>query len=410
MEDNMRILLLSLFFVITRIGIAGFEIKIDAQKDTFYNQLTGPEDGFLTITTDDYLPISGPRPDNDQDLSGRVWMAWDSVYFYVYAEIKDDLIRVNNIARPENDCIEFKFDPDPAIKALTGVVNARLSALDSLLAESPAGVDNLYSEGNLDSLHISGSDYARRLMRDGYAVELRLKWAWIHADDKHIKAGEGRIFGFGINVHDNDSDNRDGSVNWSAGRADAMWLNPLLLGTAVMRPDHRIALIRRNAIDPGARPGVTFLSAPLLGERSYNLIRPENWLYHSGDDSTWANPGFDDHDWELVNSQIREANMPSSGWDGIGWFRVNLSVDSSLIGTPLGFNMFQVGASEVYLDGKRIFRFGRVACPDSTEIPHWERNPRFLTFRKSGPHLLAVRYSNTDFNLFHNYELEAGFE
>jgi len=405
----MRTVLLSVSLLITCLCAADPDIKIDAQQDSFYTSLGGPENGFLIITHEDYLPISGPRPDDDRDLSGMIWMAWDPVYFYVYAEIKDDLIRVNNTARPENDCIELKFDPDPTQKALTGVVNARLSALDSMAAEEHAGVDNLYSEGNLDSVHISKADYSRRLTPEGYAVEMRLKWEWLRADDRHIRVGAGQIFGFGINIHDNDSDNRDGSVNWSAGGADEMWVNPLLLGTAVMRPDHRIELVRRNAIDPNAAPGITYLSLPLLKKRPFNLIRPENWFYHAGDDSAWAEPDFDHSEWELVHSRLSEKQMPVSGWDGIGWFRVNLMVDSSLLGKALGFDQFQMGASEIYLDGQRIFRFGRVASPDSSEEPYWERNPRYLTFRKSGLHLLAVRFSNMDYPYYHDYRHDAGF-
>ena len=406
----MRLVVFSLVFLLARSGITGFEIKIDAQKDPFYDQLTGPENGFLTITPDDFLPISGPRPNNDRDLSGEIWMAWDSVYFYVYAEIRDDLIRVNSRFRPENDCIEFKFDPDPTQKALTGVVNARLSALDSLAAENSAGVDNLYSEGFLDSLHITQADYSRRIMAEGYAVEMRLEWAWLSAGDKRIRVGTGQLFGIGINIHDNDSDNRDGSINWSAGRSDDMWLNPLLLGTAILAPDHRIQLIKRNNIDPNAAPGMTYLSYPLITLRKNGMIRPENWFYHAGDDSGWADPGFDHGTWELVCAELRAEQMPASGWEGIGWFRVWLEIDTSIVGRTVGFNMLQIGASEVYLDGQRIFRFGRVVGPDSSEQSAWQRNPRFLTFRRSGPHLLAVRYSNVDHQRFHDFSLDAGFE
>ena len=72
--------------------------------------------------------------------------------------------------------------------------------------------------------------------------------------------------------------------------------------------------------------------------------------------------------------------------------------------------MFQKGASEIYLDGRRIFRFGRVAGPDSTERQYWERNPRLLTFRKTGRHLLAVRYSNSETEWAQRYTESAGFQ
>jgi serine phosphatase RsbU (regulator of sigma subunit) len=410
MEDIVRVLLLLILLVIIRTGFAGFDIKIDARKDTVYQNLNRPENGYIQLTPEDYLPVCGPRPDNDQDLSAKIWMAWDSVYFYVYAEIRDDIIRVNNEARPENDCIEIKIDPDPAQKKLVGVVNARLTALDTLAADNPHGVDNLYSEGGLDSVHISAADYARRITPEGYVVELRLKWDWIHTSEKHIRGETGTHFGIGFNIHDNDSDNRDGSVNWSAGKADQMWINPLLLGTAVLDPDHVVRLVKRNSIDPDAGPGQTYLSMPLLTKRRPHTIEPENWRYHRGDNPDWAKYDYDDHDWELIISRLPGDRMPATGWDGKGWFRVELKVDSSVVGYPLAFGMYQTGAAEIYLDGERIFRFGRVAEPDSGEDPHWERNPRYLSFRESGIHLLAVRYSNMDFGRFHRYNHDAGFQ
>ena len=106
------------FVLLFKSGFAGIGITIDAQKDIFYSQLYSPQDGYLTISHAEYLPFCGPKPADDDDLSAKVWMAWDSSYFYLYAEVRDDIIRVNNLARPNNDCMELKFDPDPTLKPL----------------------------------------------------------------------------------------------------------------------------------------------------------------------------------------------------------------------------------------------------------------------------------------------------
>jgi hypothetical protein len=150
-------------------------------------------------------------------------MAWDSSYIYLYAEVQDDVVRVNHSSRPNNDCIELKFDPDPTLKPLTGIINARLSALDNSEAQKMTGVDNLYSEGNLDSVAASVVNYARRPLPDGYVLELRLAWNWIKTDDRQVQVGAGNIFGLAINFHDNNSDRRDGSIHWSPGMADEVW-------------------------------------------------------------------------------------------------------------------------------------------------------------------------------------------
>jgi len=67
-------------------------IQIDAQPDSIYRTLNGPDEGYLVLSNTDFLPYSGPKPGSDNDLSAKVWMVWDDHYLYVYAEIMDDII------------------------------------------------------------------------------------------------------------------------------------------------------------------------------------------------------------------------------------------------------------------------------------------------------------------------------
>ena len=83
-------------------------------------------------------------------------------------------------------------------------------------------------------------------------------------NNENVQVGNGNIFGFAINIHDNDSDQRNGSIHWSAGMADEVWNTPQLLGTLEFLPDHKLKLVKRNAIDPAARPGTTYLSSARL--------------------------------------------------------------------------------------------------------------------------------------------------
>lgn len=54
------------------------------------------------------------------------------------------------------------------------------------------------------------------------------------------------------------------------------------------------------------------------------------WKYHPGDDPSWADPDYDDSSWETVDSFLSKDNLPSSGWDGIGWFRIRVTMDDAL--------------------------------------------------------------------------------
>ena len=120
------------------------------------------------------------------------------------------------------------------------------------------------------------------------------------------------------------------------------------------------------------------------------------WKYHPGDNPEWANPAFDDTAWESAQSLLFKKELPESGWEGIGWFRLHLSVpDEQLWNMPLALHvMFQVGASEIYLDGNLIYAFGKVGTSEEEEKPYWERDPQVISFSGKTEHLIAIRYSN----------------
>ena len=120
------------------------------------------------------------------------------------------------------------------------------------------------------------------------------------------------------------------------------------------------------------------------------------WLYRFGDDPAWAARDFDDSAWaaegfdELVFK--RRASPAGERWDGAAWFRLHMQVDDALANRPLALRVRHWGASEIYLDGKLLRRFGVIGA-DRDE----EENPRALpvpfVFTEGGPHTIAIRYS-----------------
>src|SRR5262245_4336491 len=119
------------------------------------------------------------------------------------------------------------------------------------------------------------------------------------------------------------------------------------------------------------------------------------WKYRPDDDAGWAEPQFDDRDWETLNgTAITLDRIPQSGWRGLGWFRLRLKADPSLAQQVLALVMVHYGASEVYLDGKLVQRFGTVGQTPDTEVAY---NPNTLPINivlaARGEHVLAVRHS-----------------
>lgn len=120
------------------------------------------------------------------------------------------------------------------------------------------------------------------------------------------------------------------------------------------------------------------------------------WLFRMGDDPAWAAKDFDDSAWatkgfdELVARP--EATPGMERWDGAVWFRLRMQVDDALVNRPLALRVRHWGASEIYLDGKLLRRFGVIGADRDME-----QNPRGVpvnfVFTEGGEHTLAIRYS-----------------
>ncbi|HRH50743.1 MAG TPA: ATP-binding protein [Panacibacter sp.] len=131
----------------------------------------------------------------------------------------------------------------------------------------------------------------------------------------------------------------------------------------------------------------------------------QNWKYYpeepSGANANFASPDFDDYAWENVNTTLPVDSLPKSGWKGIGWFRLHLTIDSALLNKPLALNVLQLGASDVYLDGKLFCRFGKIGSSGNNEegLNTQILSPQPVTFNKPN-HIIAIHYSS--FNIMQN--------
>lgn len=232
-------------------SFAQLDIKIDAEKDEWYNSLTGPENGYLYIPH--YANESATQPEGDEDLSALCWFAWDETFLYCYTEIQDDIILTNNSTFWENDQIELKMDPDPTFLSTSGVAAARMTALGEEDAEAPAGVDNISSGGELDPSFqpVAGQDYARKLVETdeyyGYTLEFRIPWDAIISGDKAVNVGVGEIWGLGIAIGDNDETRRTEVIMWAAAINGGIWNNPRLHGTVTFLENGKLQFTAANS-------------------------------------------------------------------------------------------------------------------------------------------------------------------
>lgn len=131
-------------------------------------------------------------------------------------------------------------------------------------------------------------------------------------------------------------------------------------------------------------------------DREINL--DSNWLYKPGDDTSWASPKLNDAAWSGANTErITEFNKPEKElpFDGIGWFRLHIYVDSTVkLQHVPGMRISHSGASEIYVDGRLVRRFGYIGGKDSSEYCEPTALPAVLPIHTPGPHLIAIRYAN----------------
>jgi serine phosphatase RsbU (regulator of sigma subunit) len=143
-----------------------------------------------------------------------------------------------------------------------------------------------------------------------------------------------------------------------------------------------------------------FLSSEDLKNEIYLYSIP--WKYKSGDNTNWAQSDIDDSSWESIYPTLSETDFPKDRWQGIGWFRLHIAIDSTMIGKPLGLSLQQAGTSQIYLDGKLIYKFGG-------HLDGRTGLPRILTFEGKTRHVIAIRYSNSAMSKFHNAGYAGGF-
>jgi serine phosphatase RsbU (regulator of sigma subunit) len=120
------------------------------------------------------------------------------------------------------------------------------------------------------------------------------------------------------------------------------------------------------------------------------------WKYHSGDDSDWASPAYNDSGWVVTDPFIRWTNPADPTWDGLGWFRFHMYVDSSLWNETLAIRIQQLGASQIYYDGRLLYSFGKVGALASTTEPNAMSWWLQIHIDPQYDQLIAVRYANFD--------------
>lgn len=148
----------------------------------------------------------------------------------------------------------------------------------------------------------------------------------------------------------------------------------------------------------------------ILGQAVVALNGP--WKFHTGDDSRWAEPNFDDSSWETVDLTPPPGAHDSdvgltgyvpgwkarghAGYFGFAWYRIRVSVDAppgeSLV---LCAPFYTDNAYQVFVNGKFVGGSGNFSGPRpvayNNHLPKLFPLPQSLGLANNGSALVAIR-------------------
>ena len=127
---------------------------------------------------------------------------------------------------------------------------------------------------------------------------------------------------------------------------------------------------------------------------SDGILLDKGWKFKVGDDPAYVNEGYDDKAWKIINPAFDIYDLPQIPKSGIVWFRLRLLINTSL-DRQLALIIQQSGASEIYLDGQLIQRFGVLSSnPANVKAydPLWK--PVSFPITKNTIQVLAVRFAS----------------
>jgi signal transduction histidine kinase len=131
------------------------------------------------------------------------------------------------------------------------------------------------------------------------------------------------------------------------------------------------------------------------------MILDSGWLFKSGDNPLWAGPDVDETGWNQIDPTREIHHLPEVWKSSIGWFRLRLKVDPKLLRQSHAMLVSGFGAMEMYLNGKKIYEFGKPDKEYRKETTrYFTNNLLSLTFDSSQTQVIAVRYSFHEKNLY----------
>lgn len=146
-------------------------------------------------------------------------------------------------------------------------------------------------------------------------------------------------------------------------------------------------------------PEVEEITPDMMLNDSKIIYIQDMWKFRVGDSLSWANPDYDDTGWAYLSTNLTQADLSFVEWSGIGWFRKKFRVHQNLRGKPVALLVERhLGASEVYLNGEKIYELGNFSTNPETVESYNSNNPLAIVFSDQEIQTIAVRFINPNYS------------
>lgn len=103
-----------------------------------------------------------------------------------------------------------------------------------------------------------------------------------------------------------------------------------------------------------------------------------DWISSDQDSLAFAKPDYNDNNWKKFQFSFLKNSS-----EKVYWLRSYIKVDSHLINQPLQIAVMQLGASEIYLDGRRIATIGEISNNKVKKFAIKKKEPILVSFNVS---------------------------
>jgi Stage II sporulation protein E (SpoIIE) len=190
-----------------------------------------------------------------------------------------------------------------------------------------------------------------------------------------------------------------------------IWLTLLMWPLIVLPISAQDAPAIPTNIPAPSAPAAMVQTTP--GQAAVALNGP--WKFHTGDNLAWAEPNFDDSNWQdytldakqpalSIAQLLQSAALPGwqqhgyPGYTGYAWYRIRLERWPDARSLALLMPQHFDDGYELYVNGQKIGSFGKL---DPLRAVYSERSKLFVlpetAFTGNGPVTIAVRFWDSDY-------------